>query len=124
MLLKLRSDQLRIPPKPTFSGAVLAIDGCTGAIIWNISTYNEIFVINCGNIDINLDGRPDCVGAGRRASFLAFDPYSGQNLWTPQTGNERYLEYAWNIYMPLGKHIISLGHLAILFNRPPKPETC
>lgn len=80
------------------------MDGHTGAHIWNISTYNEIFELNCGNIDVDTDSRMDCVGAGRRGSFTAFDPYSGRLLWDPQTGSESYIEYEWNIYNPLGKY--------------------
>ena len=45
----------------------------------------------------------DCLGAGRRGSFTAFDPYKGRLLWDPQTGSESYIEYAWNIYNPLGQ---------------------
>lgn len=83
-------------------GVVMAVDGHTGASIWNISTYSEIFELNCGNIDINKDGRKDCLGAGRLGSFIAFDPYSGRHLWQPQNGSENYIRYAWNIYNPLG----------------------
>lgn len=86
-------------------GLVTAVDGKTGKHIWNISTYNEIFELNCGNIDINKDGNMDCVGAGRKGSFVAFSLQDGALLWDPQTEKESYIEYAWNIYNPIGMFI-------------------
>lgn len=84
------------------SAAIFAVDGYSGAQIWNISTYNEIYVLNCGNIDINGDSKNDCIGSGRRGSYAAFDPFSGTLLWPPQNGSESYIEYTWNLYNPLG----------------------
>ncbi|XP_067933071.1 protein FAM234B-like [Watersipora subatra] len=81
--------------------SILAVDGLTGEELWNISTYSEIFELNCGNIDINRDGRMDCLGAGRKGSYVAFSPHSGQLLWPAQTGHEPYIAYDWNIYNPL-----------------------
>lgn len=51
------------------TGEIIALDGSDGMHgnrIWNIPTMNEVFVLNCGNIDINKDGHGDCLGAGRR----------------------------------------------------------
>ena len=97
-----------------FSGVVMAVDGKTGESLWNMSTYNEIFELNCGNIDINKDKKMDCLGAGRKGSFVAFDPRNGSLLWEPQTGGERYIEYAWNIYNPLGKDMIVMQGIRFL----------
>lgn len=105
------------PSFKTLPGSVLAVDGRSGNPIWNISTYSEIFELNCGNIDINKDGHKDCVGAGRKGSFVAFDPLTGQRLWDPQTGSEKYIEYDWNIYNPLSKlFMMCADYLVLLVN--------
>lgn len=90
----------------------MAWDGKTGEVLWSISTYNEVFELNCGNIDINQDGRMDCLGAGRKGTLISFDYQTGEQLWEPQSGTETYLNHEWNIYNPLGWYLrIVLGIL-------------
>lgn len=85
-------------------GAIIALDGHTGNSLWNLSTYSEVFELNCGNADLNGDGQKDCVGAGRKGTYTGFDYKRGRWIWTPQSGHESYINYEWNIYNPLGNY--------------------
>ena len=33
--------------------------------------------MNCGNIDVNKDGKTDCIATGRLSTLVAFDPRKG-----------------------------------------------
>ena len=92
--------------------------GKDGFLLWKLSTKSEVFAINCHNIDIDLDGKqgiyhlryekyilisyilklPDCVAAGRRRTFLAFDPRKGTVFWESKSN---YLLSNWNVYTPI-----------------------
>ena len=39
-----------------------------------------VFQINCGNIDIDKDGKTDCIGTGRMSTVVAFDPRKGEKI--------------------------------------------
>ncbi|KAL3876012.1 hypothetical protein ACJMK2_033901 [Sinanodonta woodiana] len=79
-------------------GILSAFRGYDGKQLWRMYSKSEIFLINCEEIDINLDGRKDCIGAGRQASLTAFDPYKGEFLWEAE--DEKFLRTDWNTYQP------------------------
>ncbi|XP_074648568.1 uncharacterized protein LOC141904026 isoform X2 [Tubulanus polymorphus] len=78
-------------------GTLLALRGNDSKILWSFYTNNEVFEINC-NIDINKDGRFDCLGAGRLGTFVAFNPYNGSVYWRI---NPQIVNMQWNVYNPL-----------------------
>ena len=55
----------------------MALRGKDGKLFYNISTKSEVFALNCNSIDINLDGKFDCIASGRERTFLAFNPLNG-----------------------------------------------
>ncbi|KAK2166849.1 hypothetical protein LSH36_34g01067 [Paralvinella palmiformis] len=74
---------------------VKAIRGYDGALIWQFYAHSSIFEMNCGNIDINKDGKMDCIASGRLATVVAFDPREGHVFWR---GDQSQMEEIWNIY--------------------------
>ncbi|KAK3612229.1 hypothetical protein CHS0354_039511 [Potamilus streckersoni] len=79
-------------------GILSAFRGYDGKLLWKIHSKSEIFLINCEEIDINKDGKKDCIGAGRQATLTAFDPYKGELLWEAEDG--KFLRTDWNTYQP------------------------
>jgi len=61
-------------------GALIALRGNDSSVLWTTHTHAWMFELNCGNIDINKDGQMDCVGTGRFATIVAFDPRNGLHL--------------------------------------------
>lgn len=59
-------------------GILLAMRGYDGKELWRIPTFAEIFALNCGHLDINKDGFPDCIAAGRMGTLFAFEPRNGK----------------------------------------------
>ena len=37
----------------------------------------EVFLMNCEHFDLDLDGKSDCIGTGRKGVVVAFNPYTG-----------------------------------------------
>ena len=64
---------------PCFGG-IYAVDGETGERLWVHYSMHEIFAVNC-NGDLDQDGVPDCLAAGRAASFEAVSGRTGNLLW-------------------------------------------
>lgn len=56
----------------------MAFRGYDGKPLWEIGTHGTIFEMNCDHIDIDLDGKLDCVATGRFSEILAFNPRSGK----------------------------------------------
>ena len=74
---------------------LMALRGKDGKQLWNITTKSEVFEINC-LIDLDLDGRLDCIGSGRNHTLIGFDPHNGNVFWDQSlTVN---LKDNWNIY--------------------------
>ena len=76
----------------------MSIRGLDGKLLWKIKTKSEVFEINCG-IDLNNDNFLDCLGSGRKNTFLAFDPRTGSIIW--DSSFEYDINPNWNIYNPL-----------------------
>ena len=38
------------------------------------------FEMNCNNIDIDGDGKPDCIACGRMSTAVAFNPRNGKRF--------------------------------------------
>ena len=61
-------------------GYLIAVRGYDGHLLWNLTIKTQVFLINCEGFDINKDGKPDCIGAGRLGTAVAFNPYTGTHL--------------------------------------------
>ncbi|XP_013402918.1 protein FAM234B isoform X1 [Lingula anatina] len=81
-------------PSPC-AGFVIALRGYDGKELWRLNTYAEVFEINCQELDVNKDGKLDCIGSGRLSTLLAFDPRTGQALWRK---NSTVFNNGWNNY--------------------------
>ncbi|XP_033117726.1 protein FAM234B-like isoform X2 [Anneissia japonica] len=79
-------------------GAVHAVDGKNGSLLWETSCRSDIFAMNCGNLDIDGDGHNDCLLAGRAAQLYAINSRTGRVLWSAD--NNQYTQYPWNFYQP------------------------
>jgi hypothetical protein len=81
------------------SGTVYGIRGYDFTILWSFRIKESIFELVCDVIDINNDGYRDCIGAGRKANVVAFDPRHGKVIWDNKKINSR--RSLWNFYNPL-----------------------
>ena len=81
-------------------GGLFAMDGATGKSLWQHGTDNEVFSIVCDRLDVNRDGRPDCLIAGRHGVLEAVDVRNGMSLWNDSSVREQ-LVTKWNVYSPL-----------------------
>ncbi|XP_060600384.1 protein FAM234A-like [Ruditapes philippinarum] len=88
-----RNNGMKLP----CAGAVVALRGRDGKLLWKASAYAEVFELLCHGIDVNQDGKDDCIATGRLGSISAIDPLNGKTLWV---GDERYVNRGWNIYAP------------------------
>ena len=57
-------------------GHIIGVRGYDGHTLWNLTVRSEVFLMNC-EVDINRDGKPDCIGTGRQGTAVAFNPYTG-----------------------------------------------
>lgn len=62
-------------------GGILALNGATGATIWQRWTAFNVFSIFC-NVDLNGDQRNDCVASGRGGLIIAVNGETGNLMWT------------------------------------------
>ncbi|XP_072036013.1 uncharacterized protein [Amphiura filiformis] len=78
-------------------GAVRAVDGRDGTLLWEHNLECEVFAIQCGQLDVNEDGMDDCLVAGRLGVLQAVDSTDGTILWSadPTMTND-----SWNYYQP------------------------
>ena len=81
------------------SGVVHGIRGYDFAVLWSFRVKQSIFEFMCDAVDINGDGRKDCIGAGRQATLVAFDPRDGHVFWRDAEVKSR--RALWNFYNPL-----------------------
>jgi hypothetical protein len=81
------------------SGIVYGIRGYDFTILWSFRIKQSIFELVCDIIDINNDGFRDCIGAGRQATLVAFDPRLGQVFWRNNGIKSR--RSLWNFYNPV-----------------------
>ncbi|XP_067628108.1 uncharacterized protein [Eurosta solidaginis] len=61
-------------------GGVIALDGVTGNLIWQTWSVANVFSLLC-TLDIDRDGYPDCVAAGRLGMIFAINGRNGNNIW-------------------------------------------
>ncbi|XP_012162014.1 uncharacterized protein LOC101461950 [Ceratitis capitata] len=61
-------------------GGVIAVNGATGSLLWQTWSVANVFSLLC-TLDINIDGYPDCVAAGRLGMIFAIDGRSGNSIW-------------------------------------------
>lgn len=62
------------------TGGVLALNGLTGAILWQKWTAHTIFSVFCTS-DLNNDTNVDCVASGRGGLIIAIDGRNGSTIW-------------------------------------------
>ncbi|XP_052801612.1 protein FAM234B-like [Mya arenaria] len=79
------------------AGAVVALRGRDGKLLWKADSYAEVLELVCHGIDVNQDGVDDCIATGRLAEMRAINPLNGETLWEADT---KYLNRGWNIYAP------------------------
>ena len=58
-------------------GEIIALRGNDSMLLWSLRVHMQLFEMNCGIVDINKDGKPDCIGTGRFGTVVAFDPRTG-----------------------------------------------
>ena len=56
---------------------LVALRGYDGKELWRIRVQAGPFEMNCHKIDIDKDGKADCIASGRRGTVVAFDPRKG-----------------------------------------------
>ncbi|XP_039970960.1 uncharacterized protein LOC120782653 [Bactrocera tryoni] len=61
-------------------GGVIAINGASGSLLWQTWSVANVFSLLC-TLDIDLDGYPDCVAAGRLGMIFAINGRSGTSIW-------------------------------------------
>ncbi|XP_036332525.1 uncharacterized protein LOC118743867 [Rhagoletis pomonella] len=61
-------------------GGVIAINGATGNLLWQTWSVANVFSLLC-TLDIDRDGHPDCVAAGRLGMIFAINGRNGNNIW-------------------------------------------
>jgi hypothetical protein len=81
------------------SGTVYGIRGYDFAILWSFRVKQSIFEFVCDEIDLDDDGYGDCIGTGRQATLVAFDPRNGKIFW--QNENIKSRRSLWNFYNPI-----------------------
>lgn len=62
------------------TGGVLALNGLTGAVLWQKWTAHTIFSVFC-TTDLNNDTNVDCVASGRGGLIIAIDGKNGSTIW-------------------------------------------
>ena len=60
------------------AGRIVALRGYDGVELWRMRTFGTTFEINCNNIDVDRDGKLDCIATGRLGMAVAFDPRLGE----------------------------------------------
>lgn len=65
-------------------GVLIGLRGKDGRELWRVNTDSAVFLMNCEHIDVNQDGKTDCIVSGRQGTIAAINPKTGQ--WS-QTGN-------------------------------------
>ena len=63
------------------AGAIVALRGKDGKLLWKADTYSEIFELLCHSIDVNQDGTDDCIATGRLGDMRAINPKNGIDLF-------------------------------------------
>ncbi|KAI0209988.1 hypothetical protein LSAT2_005289, partial [Lamellibrachia satsuma] len=77
------------------AGQIIALRGYDGKELWRTSLFMAPFELNCNNIDIDGDGKLDCIAAGRMGTAVAFNPRNGTILWSIDDG---VIHRTWNFY--------------------------
>ncbi|KAJ8299124.1 hypothetical protein KUTeg_023184 [Tegillarca granosa] len=77
------------------AGAIVALRGYDGKLLWKTKAYAEIFALNCHGVDANKDGTFDCIATGRLADIRVINPKNGELLWE---GDGSIFNRGWNIY--------------------------
>lgn len=78
-------------------GGVAALHGETGQLLWYSPSYMEVFALRCSGIDVNRDGRTDCLAAGRVGVLYAINTVNGSVLWE---GDRKAINNSWNVFTP------------------------
>jgi hypothetical protein len=81
------------------SGAVYGIRGYDFSILWSFRVKQSIFELVCDEIDLDDDGYRDCIGTGRQATLVAFDPRNGKIFWRNENIKSR--RSLWNFIIQL-----------------------
>ncbi|KAI0236790.1 hypothetical protein LSAT2_012668 [Lamellibrachia satsuma] len=74
---------------------LVALRGYDGKELWRIRVQAGLFEVNCHKIDIDKDGKADCIASGRMGTVVAFDPRKGKVLWQV---DQSVVHQSWNFY--------------------------
>ncbi|KAK2179236.1 hypothetical protein NP493_504g03043 [Ridgeia piscesae] len=74
---------------------VIALRGYDGKELWRMNVTAGPFMINCHDIDVDKDGKADCIASGRVGTATAFDPRKGKVLWHV---DHSVVHQSWNFY--------------------------
>ncbi|KAI0227420.1 hypothetical protein LSAT2_022100 [Lamellibrachia satsuma] len=74
---------------------LVALRGYDGKELWRIRVQAGLFEMNCHKVDIDKDGKTDCIASGRMGTVVAFDPRKGKVLWQV---DQSVVHQTWNFY--------------------------
>ncbi|XP_054284858.1 uncharacterized protein LOC129001555 isoform X2 [Macrosteles quadrilineatus] len=69
-----------MPGVPTCLGGVMALDGGSGAVLWQHWTHRSVLFVDCST-DLNGDKTNDCVISGKGGVLSALSGLDGSVLW-------------------------------------------
>ena len=58
-------------------GLLIALRGYDGKELWRMPTHSGVLFVKCGEVDVNQDGRYDCIVTGRHGTIHAVDTFVG-----------------------------------------------
>ena len=88
---------------------LVALRGYDGKELWRIRVPGAPFEMNCHKIDVDKDGKTDCIASGRMGTVVAFDPRKGDLICDVST----YWEWSvslWDVVVALSycrHHIVN-----------------
>lgn len=62
-------------------GVLMALRGDDGRELWRAATRSVVVHHVCGGVDVNGDGRGDCIVTGRHSTCQAVDVVTGLNFF-------------------------------------------
>ena len=60
------------------AGRLVALRGYDGKELWRLRIQSTAFEMNCNNIDIDKNGKADCIASGRAGTVVAFNSRKGE----------------------------------------------
>ncbi|XP_059166131.1 uncharacterized protein LOC131948559 [Physella acuta] len=83
-------------------GVLLALRGDDGRELWKAATRSVAVHHVCGGVDVNGDGRGDCIVTGRHSTCQAVDIVTGKILWVIDPESREWSNHfnpLWTVYL-------------------------